>query len=64
MEVGDLVKTRNTRSARTAYLIVKVESTGWTGVKGTTVMVTAVNVKTGAYQSFPSQCYEVISEGG
>ena len=57
--VGDLVKT--TVSCSTRYLVVKVDNE-WAKNNNGVVMITAINVKTGAYQSLPSQCYEVISE--
>jgi hypothetical protein len=58
MKVGSLVRTT---SSPTKYLVVKVDNE-WAKNNNDVVMVTAINVQTGAYQSLPSQCYEVISE--
>jgi len=61
MKVGSLVRTT---SSPTRYLVVKIEDgqAVYKNGDGNVAMVTAVNVVTGAYQSLPSQCYEVISE--
>jgi hypothetical protein len=57
MKVGSLVRTT---SSPTKYLVVKVDTNRL--VNNDVEMVLAINAQTGAYQSLPSQCYEVISE--